>query len=129
MKKLRGPLFDNNRVPLGVAMLRANLLTEAQAMGDDYNGCFVYKNPALVGPVLRVIAGRGHGWDHVSVSLAERCPIWAEMEWVKRRFFKEDEVAFQLHVPPKDHISVHPYTLHLWRPLNERIPMPPSYMV
>jgi hypothetical protein len=65
---------------------------------------------------LAIIASNGMGWDHVSVSRADRCPTWDEMELVKRLFFKDDECAMQLHVPPSDHINCHPNCLHLWRP-------------
>ena len=80
--------------------------------------------------VLRVISSTGEGWDHVSVSLRDRCPTWDELEHVKRLFFRDDEVAMQLHVPPSQHVNVHPYCLHLWRPNDGReIPLPPSIMV
>lgn len=85
--------------------------------------------PKPTGPVLRIIATTGAGWDHVSISTATRCPTWDEMEWVKRRFFKDDEIAMQLHVTPEDHINMHPYTLHLWRPTDAAIPLPPAIMV
>lgn len=78
---------------------------------------------------LRVIASVGAGWEHVSVSLVDRCPTWDEMERIKRMFFRKDETAFQLHVPPSDHISYHPYCLHIWRPIDGKIPMPPAWMV
>jgi len=95
--------------------------------GDDFGGCFVMPSPH--GVDLRIIAASGEGWDHVSVSTALRCPTWAEMEQVKRAFFRDDEAAVQLHVPPKAHISVHPHCLHLWRPHEQAIPMPPEWMV
>ncbi|WP_404480019.1 hypothetical protein [Novosphingobium sp. BL-52-GroH] len=83
---------------------------------------------------LRVIASAGdapggHGWDHVSVSLPGRCPTWAEMDEVKRLFFHPHEVAMQLHPEESEHISNHPYCLHIWRPVNAKIPMPPSILV
>jgi len=78
---------------------------------------------------LKVIASWGMGWDHVSVSLSHRTPTWAEMERVKRIFFKPDEVAMQLHVAESDHINLHPYALHLWRSQNESIPLPPKELV
>jgi hypothetical protein len=78
---------------------------------------------------LRVVASSGEGWDHVSVSRQNRCPNWPEMEFIKRAFFKDDETAMQLHVPPSDHISIHPFCLHLWRPHGVEIPRPPSIMV
>ena len=81
------------------------------------------------GEMLLVVASNGMGWDHVSVSLAQRTPTWAEMEAVKRMFFLDHETAMQLHVPPTDHISCHPNCLHLWRPQKKAIPRPPGWMV
>lgn len=68
-----------------------------------------------LGP-LRIVCSDGMGWDHVSVSRADRCPTWEEMEMVKRRFFKPTETVMQLHVPESDHINNHQHCLHLWRP-------------
>jgi hypothetical protein len=96
--------------------------------GDSHGGVFVVPYHAS-GRNLRIIASNGDGWDHVSVSLPSRCPTWPEMDHVKRMFFKDDEVAMQLHVQVKDHISMHPHTLHLWRSHNEKIPLPPIIMV
>ena len=96
--------------------------------GDHTCGAFLIKS-AIDGGTLRVIAAQGDGWEHVSVSRENRCPNWPEMEQIKRAFFHDDETAMQLHVPVADHISVHPYTLHLWRPLLQDIPRPPAYMV
>lgn len=78
---------------------------------------------------LHVIASFGMDWDHVSVSLPSRCPNWREMSYVKDLFWDENEVVMQLHVAKKDHINVHPYCLHLWKPHNEIIPTPPGFMV
>lgn len=78
---------------------------------------------------IRVIVSTGEGWDHVSVSLAHRCPRYEEMKMVKRLCFKPDEWAFELHAPPSKHISIHPYVLHLWRPQNVPIPLPDEKMV
>ena len=78
---------------------------------------------------LTIVASWGEGWDHVSVSRPDRCPTWEEMERVKRAFFRPDEVAFQLHVPVSDHISVYPFCLHIWRPHAADIPLPPKWMV
>ncbi len=98
------------------------------SIGDHETGVFLVPSCKDKAP-MRVIASVGDGWDHVSVSRANRCPNWPEMEQIKRLFFKEDEVAMQLHVAPKDHVNVHPYCLHIWRPLEAAIPMPPSSMV
>jgi hypothetical protein len=96
--------------------------------GDGGNGVFVLNSP-IDGGELRVVASDGLGWDHVSVSRKNRTPNWAEMEFIKRRFFADNETAMQLHVPPAQHISVHPHCLHLWRPQAGVIPLPPDYMV
>lgn len=109
-------------------------------------GCFQVPFNAKLGRLgtvvnLRVIATRGgyqgddrdteemERWDHLSVSTATRCPTWEELEHVKRLFFKPDECAMQLHVPPRDHVNNHPYCLHIWRPIDVPIPRPPAIMV
>jgi hypothetical protein len=89
-------------------------------------GRFFYK---FKGHRLLIIASWGLGWDHVSVSLANRSPTWDEMEAVKRAFFSPRETAMQLHVPPSEHINYHSYCLHLWRPQGAAIPKPPAEMV
>jgi len=96
-------------------------------LGDD-GGSFLTKSP-VDKRVLRIIASAGMGWDHISISRRDRVPNWDEMEYVKRLFFKDDEVAMQLHVPPSDHINLHPYCLHIWRPHTGAIPLPPGWMV
>jgi hypothetical protein len=78
---------------------------------------------------LTVLATITDGWDHVSVSRKTRCPNWAEMEQVKHLFFWPHETAMQLHVPPADHVNLHPFCLHLWRPQMQEIPRPPNWMV
>lgn len=97
--------------------------------GDALAGIFVVPSP-IDKQDLRVIAAAGAGWEHVSVSRSSRCPNWPEMEHVKRLFFSDDEVCMQLHVAVTEHISHHPYCLHIWRPIDGReIPLPPAWMV
>lgn len=105
---------------------RVNLYGEK---GDDTCGAFFLRYKGTPGTILRVIASAADGWDHVSVSRTDRCPTWQEMDYVKRMFFKDDEVAFQLHPAVADHINTHPYCLHLWRPTNATFPLPPVEMV
>lgn len=100
---------------------------------DRYHGMFEIPVKSSKRP-LRVIATAGdgpgcHGWDHVSVSLPARCPTWDEMDRIKRLFFAPHEVAMQLHPPESEHISNHPYCLHLWRPVEDDLPLPPSVLV
>ena len=96
--------------------------------GDDTCGAFLVQSP-IDRATLRIVASAGGGWDHVSVSRKNRCPNWLEMEHVKRLFFKDDETAMQLHVPPSDHINNHPHCLHLWRPADGNIPRPPKEFI
>jgi hypothetical protein len=96
--------------------------------GDETCGAFELPSP-IDKSGLRVVASSGEGWDHVSVSRVNRCPNWQEMEYVKRMFFRDNETAMQLHVPPSDHLNLHPHCLHLWRPLDQEIPRPPAIMV
>ena len=96
--------------------------------GDDTCGNFRIPSP-IDGQPLLIQASSEDGWDHVSVSRAKRCPNWPEMDHVKRLFFRDDEVVMQLHVARDDHINVHPYCLHLWRPHAGAIPLPTGWMV
>jgi hypothetical protein len=96
--------------------------------GGPADGIFRLPHPST-GVVLHVIASSGYDWDHVSVSLLNRCPNWQEMEHAARMFFRDDETAMQLHIPAVEHIDCHPYCLHWWRPQAEPIPRPPGWMV
>jgi hypothetical protein len=78
---------------------------------------------------LRLVVSDGEGWDHVSVSLENRCPSWAEMCFVKDLFFGAEECVMQLHPPRSQYVNYHPNCLHLWRPYNRSIPLPPSIFV
>lgn len=93
--------------------------------GDD-GGAFIIP---FEGRNLHVIASIGAGWDHVSVSLNSRCPNWREMSYIKDLFWDDDEVVMQLHVAKNDHINLHPYCLHMWKPQDKEIPLPPKFMV
>lgn len=73
-------------------------------------------------------------WDHVSVHIEKkdeerRIPTWDEMEYIRKLFFRGDEWVMQLHAPADKHINMNPYTLHLWRPQKQTIPIPPAEMV
>jgi hypothetical protein len=109
-------------------MKTPEVLEQFGSYGDGSCGAFLVPYPRT-GVTLKCVASSGMGWDHVSVSLMNRCPNWFEMEFIKRMFFKADEVAMQLHVGEKDHISIHPYVLHIWRPHLGMIPLPPKEFV
>lgn len=78
---------------------------------------------------IAVMVGDGSGWDHVSVSMANRCPTWDEMCWVKNLFFEPDETVLQYHPSVEEYVNLHPFCLHLWKPHGEILPKPPTWMV
>lgn len=96
--------------------------------GDHTCGAFIVPSP-IDKAVMRVVASSDGGFDHVSVSRKNRCPNWHELEHVKRMFFRDDEVAYQLHMPPAEHVNRHATTLHLWRSQTQPIPLPPKVFV
>lgn len=106
-----------------------HVLLRYGSYGDGGNGVFDLPCPSS-GRTALCVASNGDGWDHVSVSISNRCPNWAEMSHVKRSFFEDHETAMQLHVPTADHLNAHPFCLHLWRPNDGRdIPRPPAEFV
>ncbi len=84
-----------------------------------------------MGGDLKVLAcdGGDAGWDHVSVSLKNRCPNWIEMSKVKDLFFSDDETVVQFHPKKSEYVNNHPHCLHLWKPVNKEIELPPSILV
>lgn len=99
-------------------------------LGDGNNGAFLVPFRSAAGFVeLRCLASDGGGWDHVSVSLPDRCPTYEEMDAIKKLFWQDNETVMQLHVPTHLHVNYHPYCLHLWKPQGKRIPLPPPDFV
>jgi hypothetical protein len=99
--------------------------------GDDF-GAFLIMGP--LGAKLMIIASPGDAhedipWEHVSVSTKDRTPTWREMCFVKDLFWDEEEAVMQLHPPLSDWVNNHNYCLHLWRPMDGNIPLPPSIAV
>lgn len=96
------------------------------ASDDSYgnNGLFwvPFKNRRL-----KVIASDGDGWEHVSVSHYDRCPIWEEMCFIKDMFWDDTDTVVQFHPAKKDYVNFHPFCLHLWR--QENIETPPYYLI
>lgn len=99
-----------------------------QSGAGTANGVFRvrYKNE-----LISVVASddQGEGWEHVSVSLPNRTPTWAEMCYVKELFWRDDEAVMQLHPSKDDYVNNHRFCLHLWRPTKENIPLPPAIYV
>jgi hypothetical protein len=99
-------------------------------MGSDdsfgNNGCFIIPYQSYQ---FKVIASDGMGWEHVSVSLPNRCPNWEEMCHMKSLFWDDDECVVQFHPPKSEYVNNHANCLHLWKPLNGEIELPPSLLV
>ncbi len=111
---------------------KGRILVGLYATGrGDRCGAFKLKAPG--GAYLTILASPGEdwmlggpAWEHVSVSLPDRCPTWDEMCWVKGLFWGEDELVLQFHPPASVYVSHHQYCLHLWKPVGVEIPLPPT---
>jgi hypothetical protein len=75
------------------------------------------------------IASDQRDWEHVSVSTKNRTPTWHEMCFIKNLFWHRTATVMQLHPSAAEYINNHPHCLHLWRPINQQIPTPPSILV
>lgn len=72
-------------------------------------------------------------WEHVSARISEgkanawkeRTPTWEEMCAIKDTFWDGEEAVMQLHPAKSDYVNVHPHVLHLWKPTESIIPLPP----
>lgn len=99
------------------------------------NGAFSIKHPKIADYWFYAIASDGEGWEHVSVSLVstnrkvERCPTWEEMCFVKKEFWSDTDCVVQYHPPKSEYVNNHQYCLHLWRPIDRELSMPPSILV
>lgn len=109
--------------------------------GDRY-GRFIVRGPG--GAVLCIVAAASDEWkecgfpapafEHVSVTVyreangnkAARCPTWEEMAFVKDLCWDETECVLQYHPPRANYVNLHPFCLHLWKPVGIGIPIPPA---
>ena len=105
-------------------ILKDRRIQKKQLGVDGMSGWITLKGKSLV-----FVASFGGGWDHVSVSLANRCPTWDEMCEVKDIFFDEHETCVEYHPAKQDYVNVYPYCLHIWRPQDVELPKPPKIFV
>lgn len=99
----------------------------ATCEADGNNGAFTVRLEH--GQVVQCIVSDGLGWEHVSVSRRDRVPTWVEMDQVNRLFWGPDDCVVQFHPPESRYVNMHPFCLHLWRPLEADLPQPPMIMV
>lgn len=112
--------LENYRVTTG--FLKTN-------KGDRFGLFFI---PTKNGFYLKTICSPFDGteeWEHVSVSLPNRCPTWDEMCKVKDLFWGEDLTVVQYHPEKSQYINNHPHCLHLFRNTKTPIELPPSILV
>lgn len=91
------------------------------------NGLFKFRIKS--GAKLTVMISDGGGWDHVSISLKDRCPTWDEMNLIKDIFFEDHETVVQFHPKKEQYVNDHPYTLHLWKKQGVEHELPPIIFV
>lgn len=110
---------------------REDPLGRSQILNKNF-GYFEIQRPT---GLLRVISS-GSGkveddidWEHVSVSLANRCPTWDEMCFVKNLFWKEDETVIQFHPKKSKYKNLMPYCLHLWKKIGVEYELPNDIFV
>ena len=82
---------------------------------------------------LKVLATDGQGlkpeWEHVSVSMPNRCPNWKEMCFIKDLFWGKEETVLQIHPPASKYVNQHPHCLHMWKKKDGEFELPPLIYV
>jgi hypothetical protein len=79
-------------------------------------------------------------WEHVSLSIftyargrykpvVYQMPSWNDMCLVKSWFWDEEDAVIQIHPPKSQYVNQHNWVLHLWRPVSQSLPLPPSEYV
>lgn len=110
---------------------RFKLNPESSLHGYGNNGMF--KIPMSNRSIAYIVASDGMGWEHVSVHIEsqgkERTPTWPEMCKIKDLFWGKEDCVVQFHPPETEYVNDHKHTLHLWRPINEKLPIPNKIMV
>lgn len=90
--------------------------------GDKFNGAF---DVSLSEKPSFVIAGRGFSWEHISIShVANIMPTYDVMLELKDMFFEDNEIVMQIHPAKKDYVNNHNRCLHIWKPIDQKIPNP-----
>jgi len=69
------------------------------------------------------------GWEHVAVSLLNRCPHWREMCFIKDVFWDAEDVVISYHPAKSEYVNRYATMSHLSRPTGVDIPTPPKDLV
>ena len=103
-----------------------NLFIEAETSNDGMGGHYY---DSVSGKRLNFIFSYQLGWEHLSVSMPSKTPSWDQMCKMKDIFWNDDETCVQFHPKKEDYVNNHPHCLHIWKPVNEKLPIPPSILV
>lgn len=102
----------------------------ASTPADGNNGAFLIPLRVRSKRIfVRAIASDGEGWEHVSITYPGGIPSWSMMCAVKAIFWGGEDCVMQLHPPASEYVNNHPGCLHLWRPIEQAVPVPPAWMV
>ena len=102
--------------------------------GEDGFACQIPRQADILQYNLCIIVSWGEGWDHVSIHCLQEdkqqfTPFWEDMCYIKNLFFKPSETVMQYHPPSDVYVNNHKHVLHLWRPQETEIILPPINMV
>ncbi len=103
-----------------------NLFIEAEAENDGLGGYYYDK---FNNKRLNFIFSYQMGWEHLSVSMPNRTPTWEQMCMMKDIFWNKNEACVEYHPKKEDYVNNHKHCLHIWKPTNEVLPLPPSILV
>jgi hypothetical protein len=115
-----------DRVPPNIEKLRVKSGPLASDESYGKNGAFEIP---YASNTLFVIISNECGWDHVSVSLKNRCPNWNEMHWIKNLFFDPEETVVQFHPKESQYVNRCKNCLHMFKPQNYEIQLPPRELI
>ena len=112
-----------------LAMILATIMILGVFVGCSAKDAAYLNHPSYKPEAVVIVASWGGGWEHVSVSLARRCPTWEEMCMIKDIFWGEEECVVEYHPPRSQYVNRHPYCLHLWKKIGEEFETPPKEYV
>lgn len=99
-------------------------------MSYGNNGAFLINRGRTI---FSIIVSDGDGWEHVSVHCTsdrkDRTPTWSEMCYIKDLFWSDEDCVVQYHPSKSEYVNQHKHTLHLWKPVNQIIPIPNKIMI
>lgn len=102
-----------------------NLIIEAES-DDGFGGKYYDK---INNKWLNFIFSHQLGWEHLSVSMLSKTPNWEQMCMMKDIFWGKDEACVEYHPKEEDYVNNHKHCLHIWKPTESELPIPPSFLV